>query len=364
MFRKNLLKRIGYSWFLVVFVALLANACSGNRSDEGTDVVTYIKAFSSESSTIIGNTISLKATDNLNNDVTSQAQFYIDGVLNEDGSSFTPSHSGSIQIVAKMDSFESKPITVQVEALTGVNFVHRILYEDFTGTWCGNCPIATVRYENLVAQNNKAVFLGIHGPQGSGDPYFNPTAHSIITQKNVWGFPTILINGKYSWPTSNNNYTDMSFPLQYLQPYSKIGIAVNTQLSGNTLHGEVKVSFAETYQNLKMTIFFVETDLHYAQHNYFNGTGGKPVFYDGQPIIPNYVHHNVVRDNLTAVAGEAIPVAQTQENEVYTKGVSYTIPTGIVTGNTKLIIVITDSNGVVLNTREAVCDTENPVEII
>lgn len=350
--------------FFVAFIAFLVTSCSGNRSDEGADVVTFIKASSSESSTIIGKTVTFSATDNLNNDVTAQSEFYVNGTLNADGATFTPLESGKYEVVAKMDGLQSKPFTVEVIALSGINFTHRILYEDFTGTWCGNCPLAVVRYENLVAQNDHAVLLGVHGPDGSGDPYINATSNGIIALKKVFGFPTILINGKFSWSTSNNNYTDMSFPLQYIQPYSKIGISVNTSLSGNTLSGEVKVSFAQAYQNLKMAVYVVETDLHYPQHNYFNGTGGKPVFYDGVPIIENYTHHNVVRDHLTAIEGDAVPVSQSQENTIFTKAISYNVPAGFVKENTKLVVVIMDKDGVVLNTREVVINTNNDLEII
>lgn len=360
---KNL-KRFTYSCLLATFVAFLVISCSGNMSDEGTDVVTFLRVSSSESSTVIGKTIHFSATDNLNNDVTSTSEFYVNGILNETGASYTPTKSGKFEVVAKMNGLASKPLALEVTALSGVNFVHRILYEDYTGTWCGNCPLAVVRYENLVKQNENVVLLGIHGPQGSGDPYINPTSNAIIKSKKVYGFPTILINGKYSWTTSDNNYTDMSFPLQYLKPSSKIGISANTTLSGNTLDGEVKVSFAEGYQNLKMAIYVVENDLHYAQHNYFNGTGGKPIFYEGLPIIENYTHHNVVRDNITAVDGEVIPSTQSTENTVFSKPISYNVPSEYIKENTKLVIVIMDKDGAVLNTREVVINTNNDLEII
>lgn len=357
MIKKNLL-------FLILFYSLCILSCRGSSSDEGSDVVTFIRASSSEASTLIGKTVRLSATDNLNNDITAESKFYINGVLNNEGVSFTPSESGKYEVVAKMGSMQSKPFTIDVIALTGINFAHRILYEDFTGTWCGNCPLAVVRYENLIAQNNHVVLLGVHGPQGSGDPYINPTSSGIITLRKVYGYPTILINGKYSWPTSNNNYTDVSLPLQYIQPSSKIGISVNTTLTGNSLSGEVNISFAESYQNLKMTIYAVENKLHYPQHNYFNGTGGKPIFYGGVPIIENYEHHNVARDNLTSIAGDDIPNSQSHENSVFKKTISYNVPSNYVVANTKLVIVISDSNGLVLNTREAVINTKNDLEIL
>jgi len=364
MITNKILKRFTYSWVLAAIVALLATSCSGNMSDDGMDVVTYIKLSSSEGSTIKGKTVNFTVTDNLNNDVTAKSEFYIDGILNADGASFTPLESGKYEVVAKMDGLKTKPFTLEVVTLSGVNFVSRLLYEDYTGTWCGNCPLAVVRYENLLLKNENVVFMGVHGPKNSGDPYINETSLAIINLKDVWAFPKILINGKYSWATNDNNYTDMSFPLGYMQPSSKIGISVSTQLSGNSVSGEVNISFAQTYQNLKMAVFVVENDLHYPQHNYFNGQGGMPLFYDGVPIVENYTHHNVLRDKLTAVAGDAIPAAQSQENMIYTKAINYNVPANFVKANTKLIVIIMDGNNVVLNTREAVIGTENSLETI
>lgn len=263
-----------------------------------------------------------------------------------------------------MKDFQSKPLALDVVTLSGVNFKQRILYEDFTGTWCGNCPIATVRYENLVQQNDRVVFLGVHGPEGTADPYINSTSQGIINARGVWGYPTILINSKYSWSTSNNNYADMSFPLQYMLPSCKVGIAINSELSGNSLTGEINVTFAQNYSNVKAAVFIVENNLHYPQHNYFNGTGGKPVLYGGVPIVDNYEHHNVVRDRLTAISGDAIPASQSQENSIYTKELNYQIPNDFVKNNIKIIVVISDSNGVVINTREAEVNTINNLETI
>ena len=280
------------------------------------------------------------------------------------GDTYIPTSSGALKVVAKMKEFESKPLTVNVIATTGINFVHRALYEDYTGTWCGNCPLAVVRFDNLVAQNDKVVLLGIHGPTGSGDPYINPTSQGITTAKGIYGYPYILLNGTHSWNTNNNNYTDMSFALQYIQPFSKIGIAVNTTSSGSNVTGDVKLSFAQDYSNLKVAVYVVENKLFYDQKNYFNGTGGKPIFFGGVENILNYEHHNVLRDKTTAVLGDAIPANQSQSNSLYTKSINYNIPVGLIKDNLKLVVVVMDNNNEVLNTREVTLNTNNQLETI
>lgn len=351
-------------FYLLLLVTLLLNSCAGSESDEGRDVVTYVKLFSTESNVILGKTVSLKVTDNLNNDVTDESTFYINGELNPTGSLFNPDQVGAYKISAKFKDFTSKSIEVAVIKPTGVNFVHRILYEDITGTWCGNCPIASVRYENLVAQNDKVIFLGVHGPTTKTDPFTSTASLNLLSLLKINEYPTILLNNTKKWIANDNNYTDMSFALQYIKPFSKIGIAINTKLENNVLSGEYKIAFAESFSNLKTTLYIVEDKIIYPQHNYFNGTGGKPILYGGRPLVEDYVHHNVLRDALTPVAGIPIPNTDSQNESVYSQPFSFTIPAQYVKENVKIMVVISDANNDVLNVREASINTINGLETL
>lgn len=349
---------------LLTIATLFLNSCAGSNSDEGMDIVTYVKLSSSESSVLLGNSIKLTATDNLNNDVTANAQFYINGELSTDHDVFIPTQIGEYKITAKYQSFTAKPLIINSIALTGVNFVHRILFEDFTGTWCGNCPIASARFEKLIEQNNKAVFVGLHGPTVNTDPFTNEASMGLINQLGVWAYPTIFINHKAEWSTNNNNYTDVSFPIQFIQPFSKVGISINTSLQNNVLTGDYNIAFAENYSNLKTLVYIVEDQIKYPQHNYFNGSGGKPFLYGGLPIVPDYTNHNVLRAALTTITGDAIPANNSQNNNTYNKTFSYTIPANFVKDNVKIVVAILNSDNEVINVREAAINTTNPLETL
>lgn len=349
---------------LLTIIVLFLNSCAGSESDEGRDVITFVKLSSSETSVLLGNSIKLQATDNLNNDVTGNTAFYINGELNLDHNVFVPTHIGDYTVTAKYQSFTTKPLVVKSIALTGVNFVHRILFEDFTGTWCGNCPIASARFDKLIEQNDKAVFVGLHGPTVQTDPFTNEASTAFINQLGIWAYPTILINHTKTWSTTNNNYTDVSFPLQYIQPFSKVGIALNTKVENNVLSGDYNIAFADNYSNLKTLVYVVEDQIKYPQHNYFNGSGGKPILYDGVPIVQDYVNHNVLRALLTPITGDAIPANNSQNNSTYFKNFSYPIPSNFVKENMKIIVVILNSQNEVINVREAAINTNNPLETL
>lgn len=351
------------SLFLVLFYLLLLNSCSGSESDEGRDVVTYVKLSANTNSVLLGNSVKFSLSDNLNNDVTSQAQFFINGQALA-GNTYHPDQLGSYTVSAIYKGFKSKDNVINVVALTGVNFVHRILYEDFTGTWCGNCPIASIRFEELLKKNNKAVFLGIHGPYPQSDPFTNEASMAIIKDMNIKAYPTILINHSRLWSTANNDYLDMSFPLQSIEVSSKIGIAIKSKLEGSQLTGEYNLSFADNFQGLSVMAYIVEDKITYPQHNYFNGYGGKPILYNGIPVIEDYQNHNVLRALLTSVKGDVLPVANTQNNTIFQKSFSFTIPSNFVKSNVKIIIAVTNNKGETLNVREVNIDTINELETL
>lgn len=352
-----------YSLIILFLFSSIIFSCRGASSDEGENIVTFIKASASDQNVILGNYIKFKATNNLNDDITTEAVFYVNG-KEITGNEYTPLESGTFTLFAKNDNLESKPITFNVNPATGVNFVYKMLFEDFTGTWCGNCPIASARYDNLIKENSRVVFLGVHGPQGTNDPYINAASQGLINSAGIWGYPTILLNRNTTWSTNNNNYTDMSFAIANIKPSSKIGIAADTHISGSTITGNVSLSFAEGYSNLKLAVYAVEKELVYPQHNYFNGSGGKPVLYGGIPIIPDYKHHNVLRGAITDVAGDPIPSENSQNGDIYIKNFSFSLPAGVQANNTKLIVVVLSNNKEALNTREVEAGTKNNLETL
>ncbi len=348
---------------LLLLFTFLLNSCAGSESDEGRDVVTFVKLSASENLVLLGNSVKFNLVDNLNNDVTDKATFYINGKINESGPVFKTEHLGEYNITATYEKFTIKPLKLSVIKPEGTIYTHRILYEDFTGTWCGNCPIAGERFNRLIAQNDKAVIVGIHGPTVQADPYTNEASMAIISDLKVTAYPTILLNHTKNWSTANFSL-DVAFGLAEIKPYSRVGIGITTKLDGNTLSGEYKVAFAQNYDNLKLIVYIVEDKIVYPQHNYFNGSGGKPILYGGVPIIPNYENHNVLRALLTPAKGENIPSTNTQNNTEYLKNFSYTIPANFNKENVKIIVAVLNGQNEVLNVREALPNTTNVLEAL
>ncbi|MBL1219649.1 Omp28-related outer membrane protein [Chryseobacterium sp. L7] len=341
-----------------ILVFFVLSACQGSASDEGNAEVTYLTVTADGGNEkLVGKTFVFKVKDNLTNDVTSQSLIYINNQMIS-GNTFTPTEKGSYTVRAEYRDLPINPISVKAVVSSGISFKHRILYEDFTGTWCGYCTIALARHDNLAHQTEDFVFIGIHGPAGTTDPWSNDTGTEMETLKNVTEWPAMFINRNTVWPY-DSNYTDMSLPLGQLSAFSKIGIKMKTSGSGNTFTTEASVLFTEDFTHLKIAAFLVEDGLVHHQKNYISS------LYGGSSYIYNYVHHNVLRSKLTSsVTGENIPNTQTATSSEYIRAFQYTVPAGYNADKLKIIIMITDSNGTVLNVREEKINTNNTYEFL
>lgn len=345
---------------LVSFSLLLLFSCKGSESDEGNTTPTYL-TISSEggSEKLLGKTFVFQVRDNLKNDITAESQIYINDQLIA-GNKYTPTEKGTYTVNAKYNGLPVNPISINALVTDGTSFKHRILYEDFTGVWCGNCTIAGAREKNLKTQTDDGfVFIGIHGPNKK-DPFSNPTSTEMEHLKNVgtdYFWPSMFINRNKYWQ-DNGNYADMSLPLAELKAFSKIGIKIESTISGNTLNINSRIFFIQNFTGLRMVAFIVEDDLVYKQTNYYTPALGPPYIYD-------YVHHNVLRDKLTSsVAGEEIPGNQAIASNEYSRSFQYSIPSNFNQNNLKIIVIILDGNGNALNVREEKIGVNNNYEFL
>jgi len=201
--------------------------------------------------------------------------------------------------------------------------------------------------------------MGIHGPGGQ-DPWSNVVSTEAEIFKNVTGvdlgWPSMFINRNIMWDDTEN-YTDMSIPLAQLKAFSKIGIKIGSSLSGNTLNIDTRISFAQNFSGLKIAGFIVEDELVGKQKNYVPALGPSTIY--------DYVHHNVLRDKLTAtVAGENIPDSQTKISGEYLRSFQYAIPSDYHREHLKIIVMVMDGSGTVLNVREEKIGITNTYEFL
>lgn len=338
--------------FSGIFIFLLLFSCTKTEDNVmENQVVTSINLSSSQTNLAVGNSVTFNVSSNFGSDLTDESVIFV----NDEpitGTSYTFSQTGSYTVKASYLTFQSSTISITVnEVSTTTNqFVNRVLVEEYSGTWCGNCPRILYGTELLKQQTSKAVSVQIH--LFGNDPFISSSGNSLASAQNVNGVPTGKINRTLSW--SGPQYQNVSQVINEIKASSQVGLAINASLVSNTVSVTVKMGFAENL-NTRLVVYLVEDNLLYTQANYSSN------LYGGLSSIPNFKYDGVLRSVVSSISGDAI-VAGAEVQKMY----SVNLPSNINnTNNIKIVAFLTDtSNGNVLNVREAKIGQSQELEFI
>ncbi|WP_181369525.1 Omp28-related outer membrane protein [Flavobacterium album] len=331
---------------ILLFIAFAFCGCSTDytvlKSVEG------VVLTADSSIKITGETVTFTVKDNNNNDVTGEADFSVNGSPIE-GNTLTSSETGDFKIKAVIGTV-SDTITVHYHDGSETNFVKRVLIEDYTGTWCGYCPRVAYGIELAKQQSDKVVAVSIHRPSSNVsssvyDPY-NYDTSELENTLGAEGYPKGFLNRKTQWTFPEpENIAQVIGLTQGNNP--KMGLALETSVSGSTMNVNVNVKFSSNFSNLKLVVYVLENGLIYDQHNY-------TTYYDGVDLLEDFHHNHVLRAVLTPLLGEAIDSSETVVNNVYTKSFSVPVPANIANAaNIEFVAFVIDANGNAVNVREA-----------
>lgn len=185
------------------------------------------------------------------------------------------------------------------DSITSGYFTKRVLIEDYTGTWCGNCTRVALAIENVLIKTERAEIVAIHN---GDDPYhfdgITPLKNLLFPGQTDLGLPTARLNRTVKWKFPETNNIQQAVDLTGYN--CGLGLAVESTMNGQNIDLNVKVKFAENYQNLRLVIYLLEDNLNYFQVNYTS------TYYGGINPIPNYDHDNVVRSTVTDILGDAM----------------------------------------------------------
>jgi thiol-disulfide isomerase/thioredoxin len=247
--------------------------------------------------------------DQANVDVTSSSVIYVnDQVLAKNA--FSTTTPGSYRVKAVKGTLSSPIVNLIAANQTTSVFTQRVLAEFFTGTWCGICPGTLIPLENYTKTNPNIIMIGIHGPNGSNDPFQFIYDSQLRATFGVSGVPTVLINRNSNWNGSNVSLDQLA------KNAAQLGIGIETSVTGNIVAAKVKVKFGEAINApLKIVVMLVEDGILYDQTNYGHFNLPNP--------IPGFAHRNVLRSTATDIFGDAVPAAQQTKDNIWQK--DYTI---------------------------------------
>lgn len=221
-------------------------------------------------------------------------------------------------------------------------FKKRVLIEDYTGTWCGNCTRVSYAIDQVNTFTEKAVVVAIHN---GNDPYH---FDGIAPLKNL-----ILPNSPLALPVSRLNRMNVwTFPetsniqdaIDLTGNNSGMGIAMNSTVADGNIALDVNLKFALPYSDLKLVVYLLEDGLIYFQRNY-------TTYYNNVNPIPNYNHNHVLRASVTNILGDPILVNPTP-GTILTKNFSIPIPSNIANpANISFVAFLVGEDNKAINAR-------------
>ncbi|MCX7547970.1 Omp28-related outer membrane protein [Xanthomarina sp. F1114] len=261
-----------------------SNTLSITIDEESSISLTY-----SPEEVISTDMVTFTVKNNLNNDVTANTTFTLDGVAITNPYQFT--ELGANEVTATYNSFTTTA-TVNV----GRGFTKKILLEDFTGTWCQYCPGASAAVANVMNSNSKVFSVGYHVSYSASqgiDPMQIPETVFFTGQYGVSAFPTVF----YAGPANAEwNFPGISQLNTELAKKATTGLALNAEIVSGMLNIEVKVGFNEIpNEEVKLMLYLVED----------NVTTSTPQ--SGSNQGNNFVHKDVLREVYSNQIGDVIP---------------------------------------------------------
>ncbi|WP_040281355.1 Omp28-related outer membrane protein [Psychroserpens damuponensis] len=296
-----------------------------------------------------GQTLLLVVTD-LGNEVTINSTLTADtGVVTNPVAFANP---GTYNVVATYTLEDGSVLTSNTLELKAVESTHttKVMVEDYTGSWCQYCPRLAYALEQAVATDDNIIPVALHR-EYAGDPgyslHFTPVI-SMLNTYGITGFPSGRVNRTMNWNESTSQ------PVGLLSARQKMGLAINSSISGNTITAEVRVHYdLKTTSENRIVVYLLENGLVYPQVNFYNGDPSSPYYQQGNPI-QDFVHNHTARATFTDVYGDAIPYEDSDTDSTFTGNYTLTVPASVQnTANLELVAFVVGPDNTVLNVQKA-----------
>ena len=309
----------------------------------------------------LGETTTLSLIDNEGNSLTDQAKFYVNGEL-INGNTFVKNEEGTYIVTAKYTSIIAEnALTIRYNSGAFITFKPHVMVEDFTGTWCGNCPRVVKRLEQIEESldanpdysSDQLIKVAIHrgNPTNTSAPNYDPFNFDSDAYEAAYfsgGYPKAAINRTIRWAAPQSN---LNAVIQQLQEIARAGLALETNLTGNSLNVKVKSFFAENLPGAKLVVYVLENNLFHDQVNY---STLYPVPGSNPPValnpLVNFKHDHTLRlCSSPDMLGDAInATANTERFNEY----NFTIPSNYDSAKLEVVAFITDGNRKMINARK------------
>ncbi len=341
--------------YFFIFSSLFLSSC--DIKEEGISDERILEVSTPFGEQLITNyDIPLKAKDGAGTDLTTTATFYVDGqAQNSNVVRFT--QAGTYQITASV-TLDGQTMTSQPYQVNVITPSHstKILVEDYTGTWCTNCPRVAYKLEQAVSQNDHIIPVAIHYSRWQGDdPLGFDEATTLLQDFGISGLPSPVVNRTHGF-IWDEQYSTLLDELNKSQP---LGLSISSSVNNGNLNIDISVRFDMnmSQKDLSLVIYLTENGLHADQAN-------ATSYYGGQDPIPDFEQDHTLRAALAGLYGTDIPETETPENHTFTYHLDSNVPNNVSDINqcdiVAFVIEGSQANGKLINIqRAAVGSTQN-----
>jgi hypothetical protein len=223
-------------------------------------------------------------------------------------------------------------------------FKKRVLIEDYTGTWCGNCTRVAYAIDQMFEQSDKVVSIAIHN---GNDPYhfadIQPLKDLIMPGSDL-ELPQSRLNRTIVWTSPEPSNLAQAKALTGNN--AGLGIAMSSTIVNGTVTLDVNMKFAQNYSGLKIVVYALEDHLLHSQANYTS-------YFGNVNPVPNYEHNHVLRKGITNLLGDPI-TESTTAGQTITKSYTFPIPSNFTNPeNISFVAMIVNADNSALNARHA-----------
>jgi len=332
----------------LILIMLVSVSCS--KTEDNVPLTTPTAQINVDNiarkASLINQEIPFKIINEEGVDVTELATFYVDGAA-IGGASFSSGVIGDFEVygVYMEDGVE---ITTNPETFSVIIPKRKVVIEDYTGTWCGFCPRVANAVNLLKEETDDIAIVAIHETANSfEDPMHFDQVQLLKDAFGIEGFPAAKINRSVDWATPH--VVEDVTAIAGLD--TNLALALNSELIDGELTVQINVVYEEgSSQGDKLVVYLLEDGIIYDQVNYYDQDSSSPFYNAGSPI-PGFVHNEVLRNSLSSVLGDEIPV--TSALTEYVTSYVITLPSNYVTENLSFVAMVVDADNNAKNAQFA-----------
>lgn len=266
---------------------------------------------------------------------------------------------------------EVETVTGEISFVKDMDFNKKILVEELTGTWCGNCVSGIVGFRDMYEKyNDSFIGIAVHGPSLDLDPMTLDVYTNELQKYLGTGYPKAFVNRKIIGEPS---FSSLEYEYEHeIGVFPACSINVESYFEDENMTSfnvETNVSFAFSSNYNPVRLFFVLLEnnvqgnsVKYSQANYYskdNGTGLEMGGYENMPDpIPysNIQYQHVARAIIDDFYGiqESLPDTVVS-GESYEFKLKYEVPENVLKSkNLEIVAIAVDTiTGEVLNAQNS-----------